>query len=113
MDAARRKVRTVEVTIAAASRMADGVEAREGEAIALVDDRLVASSPSVEAALFAGLAAAEVEEGALVTLYGGRDLPERDLEAIAAAVAARYPGVEVEAVAGGQPLYPVIASVES
>ncbi len=112
MEAASRTVRTVEVTIAAASRMAHGVEAREGEAIALVDDRLVASAPTIEAALIAGLDAADASAPGLVTLYGGRDLSEGDLEALAAAVVARYPGVEVEAVPGGQPLYPVIASVE-
>ncbi|MEX0784362.1 MAG: DAK2 domain-containing protein [Dehalococcoidia bacterium] len=112
MDAARTTVRTVEVTIAAATRSADGVEARGGEAIALVDDRLVASSPSIEAVLMAGLEAAGTADGSLVTLYGGRDLAPGQLAELATAVAACYPGIEIESVDGGQPLYPVIASVE-
>ncbi|MGH2607807.1 MAG: DAK2 domain-containing protein [Tepidiformaceae bacterium] len=113
MDRARADVRTVEVTLAAADRIADGVQARAGEPIALVDDRLIASAASIIEALVAGLDEAGAATGALVTLYGGRDLPAGELEALSGAVAERYPGVEVEAVAGGQPMYPVIASVEA
>ena len=112
MAEAARNVRTVEVTIAAASRSADGVEAREGEAIALVDDVLVASNPEIRAALLAGLAQAASEPASLVTLYGGEALRAGELDALALAVRAAHPEIEVETVDGGQPLYPIIASVE-
>jgi dihydroxyacetone kinase-like predicted kinase len=47
-----------------------------------------------------------------VTLYRGKDLGPGELEALAEVVRSTYSGVEVEAINGGQPLYPVIASVE-
>jgi hypothetical protein len=112
MDAARANVRTVEVTIAAADRVADGVQARAGQPIALVDDRLVAAAEGIEEALRAGLEEAGAGDAALVTLYGGQDVDAGELDRLSLAVKERFPGIEVESVEGGQPLYPVIASVE-
>ncbi len=112
MLAGAKAVRTVEVTIAAASRSADGVEAREGEAIALVDDLLVSSEVSIVAAAFAALRVAGADVAGLVSLYGGSGFGPDELSALAAAARREFPGVEIEAIYGGQPLYPVIASVE-
>ena len=107
-----RSVRTVEVTIAASSRSADGVQARAGETLALVDDVLVASEPGAADALLAGLRHAGAASRSLVTLYGGEDLEPGTLGALADAARAALPGVEVEVIDGGQSLYPIIASVE-
>jgi DAK2 domain fusion protein YloV len=113
MERGRRSVRTVEITIAAATRSAEGVLAVEGQAIALVDDTLVASAPSVQEAVIAGLEHADAASAGLITLYGGEALTEGQLVATGEAVRVAFPGVEVEVLLGGQPLYPVIASVES
>jgi hypothetical protein len=112
MTEAAKGVTTIEVTIAAASRTADGVDVREGQAIALVDGRLIAAEETPRDALLAGLRGAIVRRGSLVTIYGGEDAPPGELEAARAAVEAAFDGVEVEALSGGQPLYPFIASVE-
>lgn len=112
MEEALTSVRTIEVTIAGATRTADGVAVRVGEAIALVDGRLVASRTTPLEALIAGLGTAPIVRGALVTLYGGEELTEGELEAARAAIEEAHPGVEVEAVEGQQPLYRFIASVE-
>lgn len=112
MSEAAQAVTTIEVTIAAASRTADGVEVKEGEAITLLDGRLVASSGSAREALLAGLRMAEVEPGALVTIYGGEDLTPEELEQARAEVEAAFDGAEAQALEGGQPLYPFIASIE-
>ena len=113
MDAARGTVRSVEVTIAAADRRADGVDAHLGDAIALVDDRLVASGPNPLEALVQGLREAGAAEDSLVTIYGGFDVTSSELEGARQRVRDAFPGAEVEAVPGGQPLYHYIASVES
>ena len=112
MEEAGRAVRTVEVTHAAADRVAEGVRVRLGQPIALVDDRLVASAATVEEALLAGLAAAGASSAGLITLYGGRDLTVAELAGLGSSVSVRFTGVTVEAMAGGQALYPLIASVE-
>lgn len=112
MEGASREITTIEVTIAAASRTADGVRVSEGEAITLLDGRLIASSGRAEEALLAGLRAAEPSAGSLVTIYGGEGIAAEDLERVRERVAAEFGQVEAEAISGGQPLYPYIASVE-
>lgn len=112
MIEAINNVRTVEVTIAGATRTAEGVAVQQGEAIALVDGKLVASKPAPLDALLAGLNHEPIVRGALITLYGGEELAEGELEAARAAIEEAHPGVEVEVVEGQQPLYRFIASVE-
>jgi len=112
MAAAVAEVTTIEVTIAGASRTADGVTVREGEAIVLVDGTLIANAATTREALLAGLAHANVAAGSLVTLYAGEDVSEDEYTALAEEIRNLHPGIEVEAVPGGQPLYPYVASVE-
>ena len=112
MKEAAEGVTTVEVTIAAASRTAGGIDVREGQAIALLDGHLVAAEETPRQALLAGLRRANLTRGSLVTIYGGMDTAPGELEAARAGVEAAFDGVEVEALSGGQPLYPFIASVE-
>ena len=112
MLAAASGVKTIEVTIAAASRRTDGIDVAEGEAIAMLDGVLVAKAEDAESALAAGLARAAVARDSLVTLYGGEEIAAAELSATAVRLRERFPGVEVEALSGGQALYPYIASIE-
>ena len=112
MQAAAVSVTTVEVTIAGATRRSDGVDVREGEAIALLNGTLVANAATPQEALIAALGKATIEAGRLVTLYAGEGVGESESDAAAAAVREQHPGIEVEVLDGGQPLYPFIASVE-
>lgn len=111
MTTAAAAVTTVEVTTAAATRVADGVAVREGQAIALVDGRLIAAADAPLAALLAGLDAAGTDDAALVTLFlAAPDDGRGDIEQ---AIAERFPAIELDIHVGGQPLYAFIASVES
>ncbi|MFN8615612.1 MAG: DAK2 domain-containing protein [Dehalococcoidia bacterium] len=112
MLAAARQVRTIEVTIAGASRTSEGIAVRAGEAIVLVDGTLAGTSASAEEALLTGLRHAGVSDGQLVTVYAGEGVGEAECARAASAVREQFPGAEVEAMRGGQPLYPYIASVE-
>lgn len=112
MTGAASRTRTIEVTIAGASRTADGIDVREGEAIALVDGTLVASTGSAVEAVLAGLASAGLGDGQLVTLYAGEGVSDAQITEAEDAIRARHPGIELETLNGGQPLYPFIASVE-
>src|SRR4029077_3647051 len=110
-ERAAATITTVEVTTAGASRRADGIDVKEGDAIVLVDGSLVASGDSIEEVLLAGLDRA-VNDGALVTIYGGEAVSETEIEAAANSVRTRWHDVEVETHRGGQPLYHYVASVE-
>lgn len=112
MDAARHTVKTVEVTVAAADRRAEGISVKRGDAIALLDGRLVAAEPEPGAALAAALRLAGPVDGSLITLYSGHGVTAEQAGPAADAIRASFPGAEVELVEGGQPLYLFIASVE-
>ena len=104
--------RTVEVTRAAADRVADGVAVRAGEAIALVDGRLIGGAPDALTALLAGLAEADAAAAAIVTIYTGADYAGSREELMERCEAA-FAGVEAEVLEGGQPLYELVAAVEA
>ena len=110
LEAAAR-VRSVEVSRSVRAAVVDGVATRAGEAIVLVDGRLVATAGSLEDALLAGLDDARAANAELVTLYLGADAPE-DADTLSGRVEARFPGVEVQVIEGGQPTYPYLAGVE-
>ncbi len=112
MERARHAVRTVEVTLAAANRTADGVRVHAGQAIALLDGKLVAGRETAADALLAGLEAGGAASAGLVTVYAGAGA-SGGLDEALSRVHAAFPGVEVEGTSGGQPLYEYIASIEA
>ena len=112
MRAAAEAVNTLEVTRAGASRRTDGIEVREGEAIAILNGTLVASAATALEALVAGFRKVTIGAGSLITLYKGDGVDPAEAEEVADSIRAQHPGVEIEVVEGGQPLYPYIASVE-
>ena len=103
---------TIEVTRAVRDSSVDGVAVRQGDYIALVDDRLALSAGSAEDALEGALALAGPGGDAVVTVYRGADADGAAAESCAAALGAGFPGVEVEWVYGGQPHYHYLASIE-
>ena len=103
---------TIEVTRAVRDSSVDGVSVRQGDYIALVDDRLALAAGSAEAALEGALALVGPGGDAVVTVYRGADADGAAAESCAAALGAGFPGVEVEWVYGGQPHYHYLASVE-
>ena len=111
MREACERCHSVEVTRAVRDTVADGVAVAEGEAIAMVDGRLIARADTLEQALLEGLA--RVVEGAeIVTLYLGADAPPNAGERVRALIEDAHEGLEVEALAGDQPHYPYILGVE-
>lgn len=104
-------VRCVSVTRSVRDTSADGVQVADGDAIVLVDGKLLARADSLEEALMTGLRTV-VEGAELVTLYLGSDAPADAAERVTALIAEAHGGLELEVVAGGQPHYPYILGVE-
>jgi DAK2 domain fusion protein YloV len=101
-----------EVTRAVRATSVGGVRVRQGDAIAMLDDKLVAScATTVEAIQKLCLFAAPVV-GALITLYWGGDTQEQEAQEVADTLRSCCPGVELEVVFGGQPYYDYLVSIE-
>lgn len=112
MEAARHTVRSIEITRAVRAVRIGHVSVREGQAIAIIDGELALAEDDLAACLQAALAKAAMPETSLVTLYYGADVPQEEADRMADAARHILPQAEVEVVAGGQPFYPYIVSVE-
>ena len=109
---AAAQVRSVEVSRSVRTALVDGVDVHEGDAIALVDGRLVAAAPTLEDALLAGLDAAGAAAAELVTLYLGAGSEAGAGDGAGALITGRFPAVELQVIEGGQPHYTYLAGVE-
>ena len=112
MQGALGSVRTIEITRAVRTTTIGGVEVAEGQVIAVVDDELKLATESPEAALESALDGLAGQSTSLITLYYGADTTDAEAAAMAERLRARFAGHEVEVVAGGQPHYLYIVSLE-
>ena len=112
MTEAAGDVRTGEVTTAVRSASVDGVDVEAGQLMGLLEHRVVAAGGGLPDVVAAVLREAEVSEGELVTLYAGEPVAEDDGASVADALAAAFPGVELEVMRGGQPHYHFLLSIE-
>jgi hypothetical protein len=112
MEAAAGTVRTVEITRATRAVTIDGITVKAGDALGLLDDKLVAAAADPLAAAMQALAQAGAEQAEVVTIYRGQGVAEAAAKAFVAALHNGFPSAEVELVDGGQPHYDYIISVE-
>jgi dihydroxyacetone kinase-like predicted kinase len=112
MQDAIADVRYAEVTRAVRDSELDGLEVKEGQAMAIVDGKLVAAADDVATAFVGVLeefVRGDAEYVTVLTSLNGSGTSREQLEAVAARVA---PDAEVSFHEGGQPLYPILASAE-
>jgi DAK2 domain fusion protein YloV len=112
MRDAAAAVTTGEITVAIRDATFDGLTIRQGQAMGLLDDQVVAVGDSVEEVFWLLLPKLHVEQASLLTLYPGEGGKLAAAQALAERVQERYPHLQVEVVPGGQPLYPYILSCE-
>ena len=112
MDKAISNVKSGEITVATRSVEIDGVKVTEGQVIALLDGKLVASTKNIEKGVMDLLKTAKTEEHEIVTLFYGEGMTHVEANRIADLVREKYPSLEVEVQEGGQPHYQFIISIE-
>jgi dihydroxyacetone kinase-like predicted kinase len=105
-------VQTGEITVATRSVEIDGVHCEDGQVIALLEGRLVASAYSLEEACALLLGKARASEHELITFYYGQDISHAEANRIADMMRKKYHEQEIEVQEGGQPHYQFIISVE-
>lgn len=112
MTDALESVCTIEIARADKDASIDGVQVRKGEAIALVNDTLVASAEDEQEVVFQALPYCSPETAELLTIFAGAETTSADMHVLASAIKERYPSLEVQVHPGGQPHYRYIISVE-
>ena len=112
MNEALDEVISGEITIATRTVEINGVDVHEGEVIALLDGKLIASTQNLDDACMQLLELAHAENKELITLFYGNNIQNGEVERISAHIRAQYPSHEIEVKEGGQPHYQFIISIE-
>lgn len=112
MQAAMSDVVTGEITIATRDVEIDGVKVKEGHIIALLDGKLVLSSPDLGDGCIKLLEKVDMDGYELITMFYGNNITKTEVDQIAALISRKYPDHEVEIQAGDQPHYQFIFSIE-
>lgn len=107
------EVKTGEVTTAIKdSRDAKGNPIAEGDVIGIADGSIEAVGTTVEDVVMSLLEVMEAEDADTCTLLAGEDFTDEQLDALVARIEAEYEDLEIDPHRGGQPLYPIVFSVE-
>jgi DAK2 domain fusion protein YloV len=112
MERAAQHIKTLEITVATRSVKLDGLEVKEGNYIALIDDDLQGAGEDRTALTLEMLDRMGTADAEIITLYYGASITANEAEALAEQIRHVYSTQEVEVVNGGQPHYHFIISVE-
>ncbi len=95
------------------SQTADGRPIHTGDVIGIVDDEILFVGSSVHDVTLAMVASMEERFGGdTLTFLGGADLTDEEYDQLVSELEEQHGDLEVDAHKGGQPLYPVVLSIE-
>ncbi len=97
------------ITIAVRDSVVNGIEVRKGDYLGLLNDKIVCAGGSLEEVLDKLLEDGDYE---LVSMYYGSDISKEQAEEIAEQLQEMNEDWEIEVFDGGQPLYPLLLSME-
>ena len=112
MQAAADNVGTGSVTFAARDSDYEGHKIKEGEILALENNKLSFVEQDLERAVVKLTKQLFKKDSEFVTLIYGEDVNEADAEKVQDAIKAKIPNAEITLIPGGQPVYYYIISVE-
>ena len=112
MTEAAQAVTTAQVTYAARNSDFDGFAINEGDYLALEDGKLFGTDRSIEPLLAKLAEDAKARSAEFVTIFYGEDVTEEDARKAEAIFTDTCPDAEVSVLAGGQPVYYYIVSIE-
>ena len=112
MEDAITAVKSGQVTYAVRDTSIDGKEIKTGDYMGIDDVGIQAVGQDITDVVKDLIGAMADEDSELLSIYYGSDVEEEKANALVEAVQAAYPDFEVEAHAGGQPIYYYILSLE-
>jgi DAK2 domain fusion protein YloV len=112
MKTAARQVVTGEITTATRTVTVNGVSARNGQIIGLIDDKMVLAGDNVADTVMQLLEVVPADDHELITLYYGNNMSKQEAERIAQLVRERYPSQVVDLYEGQQAHYFFVIGIE-
>ena len=105
-------VKTGQVTYAVRDTEIDGKTIKQNDYMGIGDSSILSVGQDLKATTLEMVDAMVDEDSAIVSIYYGTDATEEAAEEIGAVIEEKYPDVEVEINAGGQPIYYYVLAVE-
>ena len=105
-------VKSGEITYAVRDTNIDGKEIAAGDYMGIGDDGILAVEKKLDKTVLGMLAEMVDEDSALITLYYGSDVKNKEAQKLYDKIRKAYSGLEVELQEGGQPVYYYVVSVE-
>ena len=112
MNDAISAVKTGQVTYAVRDTSIDGVAIHQDDYMGIGDKGILSNGKDIDEVILGMLDKMVDDSSELVTVYFGADVKEDAADAVRGKIAARFPALEVDIQAGGQPVYYYIISVE-
>lgn len=113
MRLALKSVKSGSVTYAIKDTDIDGIHITKDYYMAMKDDKSIASCVKDKKEALRELIASLVDEdSALLTIIGGQDIENAEMEEIAAEFQELYPDLDIASYRGGQPVYSFLVGVE-
>jgi DAK2 domain fusion protein YloV len=112
MREAARHVRTAELTTAVRDADLEGLQVRQGDILGLLDGHLALAGRDVGAVVTELLDRLPADQYEILTVYSGADVSAAECDALIDVLRRRYPELQIEQVAGGQPHYQFVLSAE-
>ena len=105
-------VKTGQVTYAVRDTEIDGKTIKQDDYMGIGDSSILSVGQDLKATTLEMVDAMVDDDSAIVSIYYGTDATEEAAEELGAIIEEKYPDVEVEINAGGQPIYYYVISVE-
>ncbi len=112
MNAELALVKTGQVTYAIRDTEIDGRQIHQGDYMGIGDTSILSAGTDKKAVTMEMIEQMIDEESSLVSIYYGEEAKEEEALTVSGLITAKYPDLEVEVHAGGQPIYYYIISVE-
>jgi DAK2 domain fusion protein YloV len=106
------KVRSIEVTNAVRDARIGALPIKKGDYIVLIDGNIKVAGSSLDRAVLDAFKAVAAESAGIASLFYGDRVGGDEAAGLSKALKEQYPGMEIETIAGGQPHYSYIISIE-
>ena len=112
MTAALSTVKSGEVTFSVRDTSLEGKSITKGDIMGIDDGGISAVGKEIEDVTIRMIENMMDDDAGLITIYFGEDIKEEEAEALQEKLLSKYPEVDIDLHAGGQPIYYYMVSVE-
>ncbi|MEY8390756.1 DAK2 domain-containing protein [Lachnospiraceae bacterium 45-W7] len=105
-------VKSGQVTYAVRDTLIDDKSIKQGDYMGIGDSSILSVGKNMDAVTKEMIAQMVDEDSAIISIYYGEEVAEKDAQKLAAEIEEQYPDCEVEMHLGGQPIYYYVISVE-